>query len=68
MQDVWTDIEFKVAREAAIKGEKLISGHAVRICKLKMQNKSAFVWEGAGQGAQCKTKKHEIRRQRHSAK
>ena len=66
VQDVWTDVSLKVTREAAIKVARLISGHEVRMLKLKAQNKSACVWEGARQGAhQCTTKKHDIRRQRH---
>ena len=39
---VWTDISFKVAREATIKVARLISGHGVRMIK-KMQNKSDCV-------------------------
>ena len=40
MQDTRTDIEFKVAREAAIEGSRLISGLQVRMRRQKKKSDS----------------------------
>ena len=46
------DIASKSQEKAEIEGARLISGCKVRMHKLKMQNKSNCVSEGARQGAQ----------------
>ena len=42
----------QLQEKAAIEGGRLISGREIRICKLKIRNKSHCVREGARQGAQ----------------